>query len=450
MNHQLEAQSVLKGEHLNRAQYLQSLLSAAYRAHLLSDAEMERMQLELVALLAEQTQRFTHGESSSLPVETAQSLLQSVYYGVGEYLKTLPDAASALRQLQKEPLHTLFQRGKACLLKRVEELKDLYRQVLETRLPTESRAYNDTIDGIQPFFSTYDLEFTGHETPGAMIDYPLCMEVQGETGCSFLRRYLYHLLQENRFLQRFAPERIDTLLRAYDQSYPELLFNLFEHVLIHALACVLCRKDPALLCLTSGDRESLRAQFTGKTLEEIRPVLTGAVEQLQIPDGTLARYVRESASQLAAKLRLALDHNALESFFVVPMEATEKVIQFMDGERMPDEVFRAFIDEVSACRDLSDKIRRVRERVHSMQDLTDTLAGGCLFGPEYVALFAVLEEIELALLWNQLPQVENDLHRTRGDEEWQQAFSVWLQQQPEARRARILALAAHISLPEDE
>lgn len=450
MNHYLEDQNVLKGEHLNRAQYVQSLLSAAYRTHLLSDPELERIQLELVALLAEQTQRFTHGESSSVPVETAQSLLQSVYYSVGEYLKTLPDAASALRQLQKEPLRTLFQRGKSCLLKRVEETKDLYRQVLETRLPTDSRAYNDTIDGIRPFFSTYDLEFAGHETPGAMIDYPLCIEVQGETGCSFLRRYLFHFLQENRFLQRFAPDRIDALLRIYDKAYPELLLNLFEHVLIHALACVLCRKDPAPLCLTTQNRESLRTRFAGKTLEDIRPVLSGAVEQLQIPDGPLARYVRESASRLAAKLRLALDHNALESFLLVPSEETEQVVRFTDGERMPDEAFRAFIDEICACHFLSDKIERIRDRVHSVQDLADTLASGALFGPEYGALFAVLEEFELALLWKRFPQEENDLHRTRGDEEWQQAFSDWFQQQPEARRARIPALAAHISLPEDE
>lgn len=450
MNDRLEAQNPLQGKQLDRAQYVQSLLRAGYEVHLLSDPELERIQLELVALLAEQTQRFTHGDSSSVPVETAQSLLQSIYYGVGEYLKTLPDAASALRQLREESQRTLFQWGKSCLLKRMEEAKDLYRQVRESRLPTENRAYNDTIDGIQPFFSTYNLEFAGHETPGAMIDYPLCIEVQGETGVSFLRRYLFHLLQENCFLQRFAPEQVDALLRAYDKSYSELLLNLFEHVLIHALACVLCRKDPASLCLTTEDREFLRAQFTGKTVEEIRLVLSDAAERLRLPEGPLDRYVRESASRLAAKLRLALSHNALESFFVVPAEETEEFVRFTDGERMPDEAFRAFIDEVYDCRVLSGKIAMIRERVHSVQDLADTLASGCLFGPEYGALFAVLEEFELALLWKQLPEEENALHLSRGDEAWQQALTNWFRQQPEARRARIPALAAQISLPEDE
>ncbi|MBU3183058.1 DUF6179 domain-containing protein [Clostridium psychrophilum] len=82
----IEKQYLIKKEKLNQKCYLQSILEEAYRLKLLTDSELENIQMQSIQLLAKQTERYTSGDSSSVKVETAESILQSIFYGIGVYL----------------------------------------------------------------------------------------------------------------------------------------------------------------------------------------------------------------------------------------------------------------------------------------------------------------------------------------------------------------------------
>lgn len=53
----------------------------------LTQAEQQALQAKLFALLARQVRNYTKGESDSVPVETAQALLDSICYYPGAGLR---------------------------------------------------------------------------------------------------------------------------------------------------------------------------------------------------------------------------------------------------------------------------------------------------------------------------------------------------------------------------
>ena len=62
-------------EQLNSRYYFQSLMERAHLCGLLSDQELSKIQTELLIILAEQTDKWSQGKSSSIPMEKAQELL---------------------------------------------------------------------------------------------------------------------------------------------------------------------------------------------------------------------------------------------------------------------------------------------------------------------------------------------------------------------------------------
>lgn len=110
--------------------YFLSLLAAGAKQGILTDADLARLQSESFALLAAQTATYTGGESSSVRTETAQALLDSVFYTLGIVLKGFPTPDAALQALKSRSLAALAACGdaaeKAALLKsRVRSRGDL-------------------------------------------------------------------------------------------------------------------------------------------------------------------------------------------------------------------------------------------------------------------------------------------------------------------------------------
>ena len=70
----LEQIHVINKAALSGKNYFASLMSQGRLCCLLMDKDIERLQLESLTLLAEQTEKWSRGESSSIRVEKAQEL----------------------------------------------------------------------------------------------------------------------------------------------------------------------------------------------------------------------------------------------------------------------------------------------------------------------------------------------------------------------------------------
>ncbi|MGX8701268.1 DUF6179 domain-containing protein [Caproiciproducens sp.] len=206
--------------------------SNAAIAAFLNPDEIQDVQARLLNMLSEEILRYTGYESNSVPVETAQSLFESMLYCMTAYLNTLPDPYAALRALD---LQQIFFSGLELVRQYVTECRQLLKKVKATRVQTELIAYNHTIDvGIKEFFQSYDPRFHAHEG-ACTIDYPLCQDDQDVTGVLYIRNYLMELLEENEFCAGYGKNYIRALLLTHGVrhhlDYREMLMNIKELIL---------------------------------------------------------------------------------------------------------------------------------------------------------------------------------------------------------------------------
>lgn len=218
----------IRTDALQEPHYFESLLREARLSGLVSESEWNLLQIQLGSLLAAQSLRYTRGESSSVKIETAQNLLQSIFYSIGAYLKTIPDPEAGIARLKEFGASELFRMGQNRIQEKLKNANTLYTEISASRIRTKNIAYNDTLDsGIPAFFSGYDPEFGGHETPG-MIDYPAGGPPIRAAGVDYMEEYLGRLLLESRLCSKFSAEQIHAVMSRAHPGYEELLLNIGE------------------------------------------------------------------------------------------------------------------------------------------------------------------------------------------------------------------------------
>lgn len=419
----IEKQHIIKRENLNEEHYFQSIIEEAQNMKLLSDSELEDIQMQSIKLLTRVTERYTGGESSSVRVETAQSILQSILYSIGIYLKSFPDADMSLEEIKKTPLAELYKQGRKLIEKNINIAKHMLHLIQNERVKNENIAYNDTIEnGLPEFFTGYDADYAAHDSPGS-IDYPLNIDKMDLCGIEYIYNYLEKLYWENKFCKNFDAYDIDCVLRGYDEKYQDLLVNIFRIVYTNALGCILANKNIFRLEIGLMDRQYMQEKLEDLSENELNEVLKNAsvklCKELDITNEYLLTYISFTIEELSKRLKKELENDHLESIFVNYKEkAIKQVIHFMDGDKMDDDLFRAFATEIRECRFVSDKIAIINKEIHSISDLVDILEGACLFGNEFIEFFSTLGDNELAMLSNLLPVNKLDSILAESEKEW--------------------------------
>ncbi|WP_243454591.1 DUF6179 domain-containing protein [Desulfosporosinus fructosivorans] len=425
MMNNIEKYHLIKREKLNETFYFQSLLEEGYHLKLLTDSEFESIQLQSIQLLAKQTERYTGGESSSVKVEKAQGIMQSIFYCIGIYLKSFPDTDISIATLKHKPLSDLFRQGKQLVRLQLDSARQLLSAIQNDSIITDNCAYNDTIqNGLPIFFSAYDVDFAAHDTP-ASIDYPLSNDRMDLVGIEYIYCYLQKLSLENQFCRHFTSPAIHCLLRGYDDHYQDLLINIFELVLTNLVGSVLALRNVLQLNIEPQDRQYLQQKLVNLSDDQLDTMLEDAstklCKELNISDRLLKEHVVATAMNLSPRLKNALENNGLESIFIsLKAPPKQPTFQFEDGEKMDDESFRTVANEIRECRYVSDKLAIIQREIHSIADLVDILEGYCLFDTEFIEIFQSLGDMELALLFKRLPthMIDYDFHITENEKEW--------------------------------
>ncbi len=445
---QLEKQYVMKKEALNETNYFQSILQEAYRLNLLTAAELESIQFQIIQLLAKQTEHYTGGESSSVKVETAQGILQSIYYCIGIYLKSFQDIELSFDALKQNTFLDQFQHGKKLIVHQYGIAQQLLASIQKECIITDNIAYNDTIQrGLSIFFSTYDIDYAAHDTP-CSIDYPLCNDKMNLVGIEYIYTYLEKLDSENNFCNNFSDYDINQLLSGYSDDYQDLLINIFELVLTNAIGSVLSKKSSFELNLEQIDRQYLYQKLISLSKDELDVLLQEATTQLcldlAISDAFLRNHITSTMKNISVRLKNALETNQLEKLFIsFKTPDAQAQFQFEDGKKLDDKLFKKITEEIRDCRYASDKIAIIRKEIHSIIDLIDVLEGDCIFDKEYDELFQSFSEVELALLLNKL-QANNqdfDYHLAEDEKEWHGKLNNYLKELNPEKAERVNEIA---------
>lgn len=404
----------------------------------LQDSDLENIQIQCLELIAHQIERYTKGESSSIKVEKAQDLLQSIYFTIEMYLKSLPDENKAMHEFISTPLSQLFKHGNEIIKLKFQESKELLILARDTKLITDNIAYNDTLGyGLESFFVDYDMDFFPCLGSGS-IDYPLSLDISELQGIDYMHTYLECLCFENNFCSNYQSNEINSLLRGFNSSYQDLLLNVFDMVITNLTGRILSGKDLLKLDIETSDIIYITRQLYSITKEELTHKLQDAAEQIcifhNISNEFYKTYIYKSVLSICPRLISSLENSTLNTLFINPIyEIKKPELVYVEGKRVDDEIFRNLTEEIRECRFVSDKAVIIKTHITSIYDLIDIFEADCIFEEEFNYLFNILEPLELAVLLN---------HMNYGEDvpKWQERFCTFFESLDTSRKNNIFLI----------
>ncbi len=382
--------------------YLSLISDQMSSQSILSEGDIYEIQKSLWSILAMQVQRYTMGDSSSVPVETAQELLNSICFCIRMYMKEISGDLTMLKEL---PAEDLFIKGRIVIEKAVTEGRKLLSHAINTSPHgLDNLSYRDTLCEITGFFKKYDYRFLAHDIP-CSIDYQLSQPVSERLlGIEYINEYLRRIIIENEFITHFDRYNAISLFEKCFPEYKVLLINLYEPVATNAIGLALIKGNIAALDITESDRlvllEYFRSWSEKTALEKLQNAAVSICSCLNIDDEAAKNYLRKTATELYPRISAAVTAGSLNDVFLtISCRLVQKEPEsiYVDSGRMDNERLRSLISEIEDCRYLSDKVKMVQNYVHSLSDLTEIL-NVCFWGNDCDALFDALGKDIIALL----------------------------------------------------
>lgn len=126
--------------------YTASLTHAAIKSGLLGGQALQTMQDQLFGILHDQIEQATHGESTSVPEESAAQLMDGIGYCIDIALKNCSSPEDSLSLLKNQAMGELYQMGAAILSDHARACERLLSRVRATRTKTVNEGYNILLD----------------------------------------------------------------------------------------------------------------------------------------------------------------------------------------------------------------------------------------------------------------------------------------------------------------
>ncbi len=283
----------------------------------LSDEEQAALQARLWRLLTKRTERYAAGDSTSMPMETAQELLLSICFTLEAHLKA---TGATQKLLVTEDLNALFEGGLKAIEAQTVKSKRLWQAACLSAPELENTAYQDTLRSIGGFWRRYDYYFFAHQIP-CDIDYPLCQPVPESCGgAEYLSEYLRRILIENGILRLFERELVVRLLQLCYPDYKGMLINLCEPVIINAVGLALIGGAPLSLQISAADCARLAGLFGSLTKAKTYAALTDAARHFcraaNITDPFAREYVTRTVTDAYPLIAAALPAGNLSRVFL--------------------------------------------------------------------------------------------------------------------------------------
>ena len=264
---------------------------------------------ELYALLRERIARYTMGDHTSIPVDTALRLLEGILYCVDLSrrfpTREFPPDASLEERLKE---------GSAAARKIAQRAKLLLYDAQRKQPPVTNRTFQETLLALPSFFRAYDVDFFAQEIP-CSFDYPLCHPVSDALlGAEYMLDYLRRWVAESVFLRAFPAEALRALYQRYYIDYEELLVNLYLPVAEMATLCALIHAPVRGLTLSTEDytaaNKLLLDPDPSAAQMRIRIAADAMLKQLGFQNALLTDVTRQTAEDLLLRLRAAMQNSA--------------------------------------------------------------------------------------------------------------------------------------------
>lgn len=184
--------------------------------------------------------------------------------------------------------------------------------------------------------------------------------------------------------------------------------NLFEPILLCALALAHFGREPQRLDLSAKEAETLEAELVSLDLKQTAAFLIDALDKLdavlELPK-SVGLYIVRCMPILARTVH----NNASIGRSVFPRvsEAFRMgEVNVRDGERLSDAEYRGLRENLLAAQTAGEKLALITENVHSAADIIDIVCDDLLDGAEMNALVEMIPLPAFILLLKRFPSVE--------------------------------------------
>lgn len=277
-------------------------------------AAQQKLFRQAYALLGKQVKSYHKhyhmGDNSSIPVETAQALLASIWY-------TLEKAGGD--QSLEDP-EWMLAKGQAVLNAQMAQAKSLLQLVSATSPKVQNECYQDTLLELGRFLRQYDPLHLAHTVP-ELLPYPLLAPLkEGLQGIDFMLTYLEALWRENQILAALEPEAVEAVIERIGPDAWGIPINLCEQPLVNALGRALLGKPVAPLLLEYPDQKRLAEELNdcagGALMKRLAKAMAQVCVELELQDPKAVSYAHEVISQVQPRLEAALPSGNLEMVFL--------------------------------------------------------------------------------------------------------------------------------------
>lgn len=318
---EIEAISKIKREKLDEKNYFKTLIEVAYEEQMLTDDDIVNLQMQVLQLLDKRVYKYNGVDSSSIRKEVVEEISNSNNYTISIYLKIFKNPDEAIKILKEKGVETAYQEGIKKIDKMLNIIRLMYIKVKQNKLNIENDTYNDTIiGGIQGFLKIYDPDFKAQDMK-ITADYPLYNNLIGKLeGVEFIKEYLNSIYLENIFCKKFSEEKIKYLLYGYSHDYKELIFNIFEIVLLEVIACKLVKRDIKDLSISTAELNEIYLMFEDKDKSEIENIINKIYKEIckevLLDNEELQRYIMKNLGSIVEIIASAAKQNTLDKVFI--------------------------------------------------------------------------------------------------------------------------------------
>lgn len=269
-------------------------------------------------LIESEVDRYTNGQSSSVPKSVAEDIVKSIVFSINEYLSKhyLGDWCNVPEGIS---LNTMLGGGRNIVLQKINYVKRLYSIAVKTKSDIPNLSYHDTLNELNNFFHLYDYKFGAHEVP-CMIDYQLMSPVEEAEGINFISTYIERYVWETGFFTTFDNADLVNLYVKYAHDYKEQLINLCDPVYANAIGSIICKSSCVRMKLTQDEQHYLRDYLLSCDKLVVEKIISDANITLckEMGFGNKAiTYFDKAGKELSDRVNLLKFGDGLENVFIV-------------------------------------------------------------------------------------------------------------------------------------
>ena len=272
----------------------------------LSPEEQQRVMNQMYLLMEKQVQsyhKYRHmGNNSSVPVELAQELMESIEYTIG-----LVGGVYAHRNIEEALVL-----GQEMLESKLSKAKSMLELVNGTAPQWQTECRWEALRYLRHYLEQYDHLHLAHKGPEDLF-YPILISppegIQGIDSCIF---YLNIMWIENQIIAGVP----DDALEQFWDRLPAATLNQCEHLLINSIGKALIDAGIDPLVFETEEYMQIIVTLTRATEEKLRDAAKLLCQWLNLKDENACMYVEAVVPQLTMWIGDNVRSGNVESLFV--------------------------------------------------------------------------------------------------------------------------------------